>query len=380
MKKPKIHFFVDNTFWSGAEQLLTCLLGSEQMREAFDMTISYRYSDVFFTSMYEWWTRAGVQPFPVQYPLHYPRLSINAFAIKDKIKVALEAFKPDILHISNGGFPAAMGCNIAVMAGAEAKIPKIIYSVNNMPTRLKGLKLLFWPFVRFACEHVDLFLSGSEAVARAMRDRYGVRARSLATTVHRNELAFSGSRLRFQRGVDQDGVVICSVGTLEKRKGHVYLVKAFKELMKEHGRKLHLWIIGQGPEKERLEEMSDNMVYFGTDVANAYSYINACDVYCQPSLEHEDFPVSVLQAMSLGKPVVCTDVAGMPEQVRNCVDGYVVKPGGWAYLYDALAVLTKDDSEPSRKWMGENAKQRFDQEFSYDRVVNRYVELYRSLL
>jgi len=84
-----------------------------------------------------------------------------------------------------------------------------------------------------------------------------------------------------------------------------------------------------------------------------------------------------LEAMRLGKPVVGTDMAGIPEQIEDGVNGFVVAPRDVNVLSEAILTLIKNENK--RKRMGKKSLERFDRLFSYDKIVSNYIRFYKEL-
>jgi len=117
--------------------------------------------------------------------------------------------------------------------------------------------------------------------------------------------------------------------------------------------------IGKG--KEHLRSLVANLrlgenVLFLENEKNIFDIINILDVFILPSIEYEDFPNVILEAMSLGKSVIGTDIAGIPEQIEDGVNGFVVAPRDVNALSEAILTLIKNENK--RKRMGEKSLER----------------------
>jgi len=111
---------------------------------------------------------------------------------------------------------------------------------------------------------------------------------------------------------------------------------------------------------------------------NIFDIINIFDVFILPSVEYEDFPNVILEAMSLGKPIIGTNVAGIPEQIENGVNGFVVEPKDVKSLSEAILTLVK--SKEKRVKMGAKSLGRFNKLFSSDKILNDYLNLYKQMI
>lgn len=111
-------------------------------------------------------------------------------------------------------------------------------------------------------------------------------------------------------------ITLCSVGRLSHQKAYERLISILNDLKKE-GLSFHFWILGEGPLRERLENMIASFS-LGNEVSligfnkNPFPYIKQCDVFVQASLA-EGFSLVVAEAICLGKPVLATNTAGPAE-------------------------------------------------------------------
>jgi glycosyltransferase involved in cell wall biosynthesis len=105
--------------------------------------------------------------------------------------------------------------------------------------------------------------------------------------------------------------------------------------------------------------------------------LNCADVMLLPS-ELESFGLAALEAMACGVPAVCSKVGGLPEVIRDGVEGYLVKLGDVDTMADrALRILT----EPGRREeMGHAARSRASDKFCSTKIIPRYEELYRRVV
>ena len=100
------------------------------------------------------------------------------------------------------------------------------------------------------------------------------------------------------------------------------------------------------------------------------------DVLILPSVTYEDFPNVVLEAMALGKPVVSTRLAGVPEQINDGETGILVAPNNFEELAKAITELC--DNAELRSHMGLAAIRKFKEKFTAEIAVKNYMNLYES--
>lgn len=162
-----------------------------------------------------------------------------------------------------------------------------------------------------------------------------------------------------------------------KRVGDV--IRIFERLRQECDAKLVL--IGEGamlPEARatlRGLGLEDDVVYTGS-IRDVETVLPELDVFLLPS-EMESFGLAALEAMACGVPVVVSDVGGLPEVIKDGVEGFVLPMGDVEAMSAATLRLLRD--EGLRRRMATAARRRAAGEFDVEVIVSRYEELYREL-
>lgn len=175
--------------------------------------------------------------------------------------------------------------------------------------------------------------------------------------------------------------IITSVGNLHPKKNHRLLLEALR-LMAEMGYRPSAIIVGEGPLRGELEEYSDSygmrhQVQLVGSVSNVFDYLYASDVFVLPS-RTEGLSNALLEAMSIGLPVVATDIAGNRELIENGVQGLLVPLDDAQALALSLVKLLPDGKLACS--LGRTGHQRIVQHFDIREVARRYHLLYQALL
>ncbi len=168
--------------------------------------------------------------------------------------------------------------------------------------------------------------------------------------------------------------IILSLGRLVKRKGQEKIIKLMPRIIQEVPEAIFI-IAGGGPERENYEslitnfKLQNNVFLLGKVKENELSDLYAmCDVFVVPSLPSKDdwegFGMVCLEAAYFGKPVVVTNVGGLPEAVEDNVTGYVAQDD--EELLEKILILLKDD-ELAKK-MGEAGRKRVRDNFLISNV------------
>jgi glycosyltransferase involved in cell wall biosynthesis len=192
---------------------------------------------------------------------------------------------------------------------------------------------------------LDLVVCTSESVLQAMSSRIGAPPVSavIHTGVRVREVAedlFTGERLR-----------LCSIGRLVEKKGFADAIRV-AELLRGEGVEFHWSFLGDGPLRDELRASSAMLVAQGwvswlgyVDNQAVHAHLaSEVDVLVQPCRRAEDgdidgIPVVLIEAMSMGIPVVTTRVSGIPELVEHEVSGYLCEAGDVRAIADCLSEM-----------------------------------------
>jgi glycosyltransferase involved in cell wall biosynthesis len=174
---------------------------------------------------------------------------------------------------------------------------------------------------------------------------------------------------------------ILFLGLIKKEKGIYDLIQALS-LLKKNNNSFILKIGGVG-ETESLKELinqnnlSDNVKLLGwiTD-DNKEKELLQSSIFVLPSY-YECMPISILEAMSFGIPTIATDVGGIPEQISDGIEGYLIKPGDINGLYNHLVTLLND--QKIYKQMSDSSLSKFNHNFSIPKIIPQIEQIYKDL-
>ena len=172
--------------------------------------------------------------------------------------------------------------------------------------------------------------------------------------------------------------ILC-VGRLTPAKGQHILIDAVERLAQE-GRQVRLRLVGSGPDETALREHAarsaagECVVFEGAiNQDRIRDFYAAADAFCLSSFA-EGLPVVLMEAMAMELPCVTTHIAGIPELIRNGVDGFLVPPADLDALVTALARLM-DDAE-LREQIGKSGRARVAEHFDLRRSVERLARIF----
>jgi len=182
-------------------------------------------------------------------------------------------------------------------------------------------------------------------------------------------------------GVSARAPVIGIIGSLTAHKGHAVALHALARL-RSRMPDVRMLIVGDGPERERLQTQAETLglspsVVFTGRQATVSPLMAACDVICLPSIQREGLGLTLLEAMTIGKAVVGSDIDGIREVVAVSETGALVPPNDADRLAETLASLLADPER--RRAMGANGRRRVERLFSDSLMVQRVTALYDEL-
>lgn len=150
--------------------------------------------------------------------------------------------------------------------------------------------------------------------------------------------------------VHPDGILLGSIGRLEKVKGYLRLLECVSKL-KNEGYQFSLWLIGEGSQRKEIEEyilnngLSKTVTLIGFQ-SNPFKYMNVCDAFVCSSYA-EGFSTAATESLLLEKPIFTVDCAGMQELFGGCNCGEIVKNTEQA-LYEMLERLVSGKVDLNR--------------------------------
>ncbi len=311
-----------------------------------------------------------------------------------KVALALRANKIDIVHIHS--------CTqfIPTIRLINPKI-KIVLHIH-----CEWLTQLDTDMVSSRLEKIDAVIGCSKFITSSICDKFPQHAVKCRTI-------YNGATLRENGKADvvgsRNGKKAIFAGRVSPEKGVHVLIQAFKEVVKRHP-EAKLEIVGpqnsvplnflvnlsEDPQVKELErfyrgsymdflgqeadgQLKKSIFFVGpTDQSSLFKRFSQADVFVLPSVCNEAFSLTILEAMSMGLPVVATKAGGTPESVLNAQTGLLVEKNDPAGLAEAISMLFEEDDY--RRQLGKAARKRLVEEFSWEKISREIFNLYESLL
>lgn len=327
---------------------------------------------------------------------------------KRKFEKLIKAEKPDIIHLNI--FQSQLSASI-VDAAYKYRIP-IVYTAHDLKSICPNYLMLshgvvceeckggkYWHCVRNGCmkdSKLKSILAAMESYVYRCRGTYRKIDLIIAPSLfYKNKIGEAGitdSRVIYLPNFLSDeaeykaeiikGEYFLYFGRISKEKGILTLIKAYAEASVENP----LYIVGTGPIENDAQcliqdlhkEEKIRLLGFKTGQELRDAIKNSLCV-CIFSEWYENAPYSVMESMAMGKPVIASSMGGLPELVRDNVNGYVAEAHNTAKIKDILVKMAHI-SEEDYLTISKNAKNMAKEKFNADSYIDRLALEYKGLL
>jgi len=294
------------------------------------------------------------------------------FRLMFQVRRLIKQYRPDIIHCHS-----RRGADIwGGIAGRMASLPTVLSRrVDNLESA--------W-LVQKKYSLYDKVICISEGIRQVLL-KQGVPEQKVITV--RSAIDISAwepncNRKAFNRefNTQTDQLLLGMVAQLIPRKGHSLVLQAMQQLGSDYPN-LQLICFGQGPlrqslQQEAIERGLQGSVQFTGFRDDLPKWLSCIDILVHPALT-EGLGISLIQAAACKLPLIASRAGGMPEIVRDHLNGLLIEPGDLAGLKEALKRLT--DEPETRQQFGLAGRQLVEQEFSIEQMVEGNLAVYREL-
>jgi len=301
--------------------------------------------------------------------------------LHDMARDALADEPADVLHAHNRFFFSSL---VAAHLSVKTQTPLVttlhLGSLSDLPPAMRLPSMAYERTLgRYVVNRSERLIAVSKAVA-SYAPHYGASPDKITVVPNAVDSVSFHPDLKIEQRWD-GRLRVGFVGRLIANKGPQYLLEAAPALLTTHPR-AEIVMVGDGPMRPTLEARAealgirDKVSFLGNrkDVADV---LRSCDIFVRPSLM-EGMPLTVLEAMACGVPVVATPVGGTPEVVQDEHTGLLVPPGNIGELSIALVRLAQQPL--LRERLGEAGRRLVCSDFTWDGVTERNLEVYKQAL
>jgi glycosyltransferase involved in cell wall biosynthesis len=365
MNKIRVLHVINELEPGGAEVLLNDLAGNYD-RDRFEFYVTYFYGEGTLGKSI---SSAGVEVIDLSWNgRKHPLILFRLISLIRRLNV-------DIVH-THLVMASVIGRIAAKLAGVKAIVSTRHYETHD------DINSMRFKLDRLTARMNDCLVAVSVRVNHKIKDE-GLRPKRMEIIHNGTDTEFL-KPLRLKAPEKRKRVVVGTIGNLSgNRKGYDTFLKTIADLARSHPG-LNTEIIGEG---SKIIEYVDFSAQLGiSERVRFLGRLNRMavkeklaewDIFMLCS-NHEAFGIVVIEAMAMGLPVVVSNVGGLPEIVRDGIDGFLVNPkdvSGFAEKVDYL--INNPDTAAE---MGSNGRKRVVDVFSIKTMVDSYERLYRQLL
>ncbi len=318
----------------------------------------------------------------LEFPVHVLNLNFaNPLSILASLKYLKRIIADNEIQIVN-----AHSANSHILAAALIGFNKSGFKL----VRTRGEAHL--PGNNFLNRHLyssltDLVIAPANTLSKAIRTRLKINHNNVKLIhlgIGPNNLTKVADPLKGELGILPGENVIGMVGRLSPVKGHVYLIRAAVEILKQHPRTKFIITAREAQiSVRRLKQIAfdlgvlDKFVFLG-EISNIQELISILDIGVVCSIGSETICRVLLEFMSAGKPVIGTKVNGIPEMIQNGQNGLLVEPQSSSQLALTVCKLLTDDR--LRSEMGKKSLEMAESSFSLKHFAHQTERAYTELL
>lgn len=319
----------------------------------------------------------GITYYHIDFARNITKIFTNIKAYK-QIKNLMATNKYEFVHCHS---PIGGACG---RLAAHWTKTKVIYTAHGFHF-YKGAPLINWllyyPVEQFLARYTDVLITiNKEDYQRAQKFKAGkvVYVPGIGVDIKRfRDVLVDRDKKRNELGVSNEAFVILSVGEINKNKNHEVIIRAIAKLNKPY---ICYIICGQGDREIYLKKLAislgvaNKVKFFGfrNDIAEIYKI---ADVFVFPSFR-EGLPVSVMEAMASGLPIICSNIRGNTDLIEEGKGGYLIKPNDINGFIKSISLLIQNAT--LRETIG-NYNHEAIRNYDLKKVTLKIMSLYESV-
>ncbi len=324
-------------------------------------------------------------------------VQINSVDMRNRFNPMVILQLINLMKRENVDIAHSQGVRADFFTGIAAKLAGVPFVVSTVQMPVEGFnvsaikRFIYISLNRFSERFVDRFIVVSDALKKIMIEKHRIepqRVVKIYNGIETNDLCLADDEImrrrtgfRNESGLGGSIPVIGVIGRLVWQKGFEYFIEAIPEVLKEF-KEARFLIVGDGSLNNKLKAASktlkiDDRIIFTGFRRDIKEIVAAIDIFVMPSLL-EGLPMTLLEAMAMGKPIVATDIDGINEVLENGKTGLLVPTRDPDALSKAIINLLIHRDQAHQ--MGINARRIVEERFGADIMVERVEDIYEELL
>ena len=372
MSKINILYVIENIFFGGGERVFAQIISGLD-RDKYSIYVACLPGGVFEEKIKH---NAEIIHFDLRKRFSLENIRKLSNIIRNK--------NIDIVHCQGG-----RGGFFSRIAAGKAKAPVI--STVAMPVEgfnVGILKKLFYVSLdRYSERFVDKFIVVNEELKKRLIEKHMVPPERVVKIYNGIEIdeyipdIEAAKSIRQELNIDNNTMLIATIGRLAWQKGLSYFVHAAKDITKIY-HNIKFLIVGEGEEKEILEnlvrklDIEKKVIFTGLrkDIRNI---LNAIDIFVLPSIR-EGQPIVLLEAMAMQKPIVASAIEGVQETVEDGLSALLVSPRNPQQLTEAIDTLLNNREKGDE--LGQAARKTACSKFNIKDKIEQHQCLYETII
>ena len=344
------------------------LAGAERMCEALTLELKKRNIDVQVVCLF--YSDTPISRRLIQEGIKVTFLNKRAgidLSIIRKLKKIFAQECPDVVHSHLNAQ------KYVALAARHMSMTLFVHTVHNVAHKeLTKMEMFLAKHLYKRDQVIPVALSN--AIQESIADVYGIPLDSIPIIFNGIDLSKCMPKTTY---MIEEKVRVLHIGRFADQKNHKGLVDAFKIFHSNRPNSV-LNLIGDGENFDEIikyvedNQLKDFVLFLGKK-ADVYKYINEADIFILPSI-YEGVPITLIEAMGTGVPIIATNVGGIPDMLENNRDAILTSVSSEELSYSLVAL---SDDFKLRKKIGENALARA-KSFSSEEMACKYIEIYRG--
>jgi len=264
---------------------------------------------------------------------------------------------------------------IAQKISEKFGVPFVITAHENTPLLEESLR---FPSIKKAVQYADAVIRVNPYDLHFLENK---RVFYIPNGIDLRKFPFIATKkARDLLGIPADQVVLVNVGSLREIKGQDFLLDVIHYILLKHDKNFHLYLIGEGPMKKKLEKkvrklgINDHIHFVGrVNYSKIHIWLSAADLYLMASRE-ESFGIAQLEALACGLKVLSTPTKGSMLFVNQGIDGYMVAECNTQQYGDAIVEMLERrvEAKQLRAWI--------EEKYSISLVIDKILDVYHTIL
>ena len=344
-----------------------CFGGAEIMCENLTYALKNAGQEVFAVSLYHDRTPIARRMEEAGIRIVYldKKLGLDLSMVPKLIKI-IRRERPDVVHTHLDVI------KYAVLAAKLAGVKKCVHTVHSLADREAEGRVQKIINGFYFCRGWSVPVALTPEVRNSVAEFYGIPLRRVPVIYNGIDLSRCVPKTTYETG---ETVTILHVGRFDVPKNHPGLLEAFRLLLETHP-ECRLRLVGDGelrPDMEKLarEKGIADFVEFCGMQSNVYPYLHDADIFTLPSI-YEGNPMTIIEAMGTGLPIVASRVGGIPDMISDGESGLLVGPEPQS-ICAGLTRLVGDAALRQRLGL---AARKQSQTFSAEHMARDYISCY----